>query len=325
VGRQGRPGKANMNNTRRSPGGRQIDSRNRGNSRVTAAVVCAAVFILWNGPLLAQGGVGGTGTLMPSGGVINIVGPAGGQINLVMAQPYSEVKEGDVLIVLSNRNLLEAERKLAEQESEALSRKSSDAIRLQELAVDAAMLEVKRANRELRTYNSLAPNARSTVESNKRKFVVEEARHRHRVEKLKLAQLTKEIEIKQKRAELRKERAEARLMEAFVLAPRDGTVLDVLKRAGETLGNGPAIILGDLRTMYAVSDVYEGDLVKVKEGMKGTVKSESLNKTLTGVVERIGRLVDNNTRLAKVMVRLNEPDWARQFVGMKVRVTIHTK
>lgn len=59
--------------------------------------------------------------------------------------------------------------------------------------------------------------------------------------------------------------------------------------------------------------------------MTATITSESLKKSLTGVVERMGRLIDTNTRLAKVMIRIDRVDWARRFVGMKVRVVIHTQ
>lgn len=309
----------------------KLRMRNRSNATSGIAVnvrrfVLSVLFVLLaGGAALAKGEVGGAGTLQPRGGVVYIVGPAGARIEMVMVEPDAEVKEGEVLLVLSDRDILMAEKKLADQEFDALSQKSDDLIRLQQLAADGAALQLERTKRELATYRSLDPIGISQVELTKRAQAVEEAKLSRKVEQVKLAKLKKEIALEMKRAQLRREQAEARLTKAVVVASRDGTILDVRKRAGETLGTDAAIVLGDLRTMYAVTDIYEGDLVKLKEGMPATITSESLKKSLTGVIERVGRLIDTNTRLAKVMIRLDRAEWARRFVGMKVRVVIHTE
>ena len=288
-------------------------------------LIAALAFVAPVVPASAKGEVGGAATLLPRGGVVHIVGPAGARIEMVMVEPDAEVKEGEVLLVLSDRDILMAEKKLADQEYEALRQRADDLVRLQQLAADAASLQLQRTKRELATYRSLDPIGISQVELTKRTQAVEEAKLNSKVEQVKLAKLKKEIALEQKRAQLSREQAEARLSKAVVVASRDGMILDIRKRAGETLGNDAAIVLGDLRTMYAVTDIYEGDLVKIEDGMKATITSESLKKTLTGVVERVGRLIDTNTRLAKVMIRIDRAEWARRFVGMKVRVVIHTE
>lgn len=319
---------SNRNKAMTRPKRRGLDGGTRvakGLRRIAPAVLAAMlVGGAWATPTKAAGEVGGAGTLLPRGGVIHIVGPAGARIEMVMVEPDAKVKEGEVLLVLSDRDILMAEKKLADQEYEALSQRADDLIRLQKLAADAAGLQLERTKRELATYRSLDPIGISQVELTKRTQAVQEAKLNSRVEQVKLAKLKKEIALEQKRAQLSREQAEARLSKAVVVASRNGTVLDIRKRAGETLGNDAAIILGDLRVMYAVTDIYEGDLAKIKEGMTATVTSESLKKSLNGVVEHVGRLIDTNTRLAKVTIRIDEADWARRFVGMKVRVAIHT-
>jgi len=290
-----------------------------------AFLIVAFVTVYGGVPAWSKGEVGGAGTLLPRGGVIYIVGPTGSRVEMVMVEPDAEVKQGEVLLVLSERDILMAEKKLADQEYEALSQKSDDLIRIQKLAADGANLQLDRTKRELTTYRSLDPIGISQVELTKRTQAVEEAKLNSKVEQVKLEKLKKEIALEMKRAQLRREQAEARLSKAVVVAPRDGTILEIRKRAGETLGQDAAIVLGDLRTMYAVTDIYEGDLVKLEDGMTATITSESLKKTLTGVVEHVGRLIDTNTRLAKVTIRIDKAEWARRFVGMKVRVTIHTE
>jgi multidrug resistance efflux pump len=292
---------------------------------ILAALVIALGCGAWSAPVLAKGEVGGAGTLLPHGGVVHIIGPAGARIEMVLIEPDAKVKEGEVLLVLSDRDILMAEKKLADQEYEALIQRSDDLIRLQKLAADAAGLQLQRTKRELATYRSLDPIGISQVELTKRTQAVEEAKLNRKVEQVKLAKLKNEIALEQKRSQLRREQAEARLSKAVVVASRDGTILDIRKRAGETLGKDAAIVLGDLRTMYAITDIYEGDLVKIEEGMSATITSESLKKSLEGVVERVGRLIDTNTRLAKVVIRIDKADWARRFVGMKVRVVIRTE
>ena len=106
-----------------------------------------------------------------------------------------------------------------------------------------------------------------------------------------------------------------------IRAPVDGTVLFVDKRVGAH-PNGPVVRMGDLRTMYVVCQVYEGDLLKLRRGMRATIKSATLPHSLGGTVESVGRIVDSRSKLGDVRIRLDRPDPANRLVGMEVEVVI---
>lgn len=294
-----------------------------GRGAVAAAVAVLAVLAA-SASALAAGEVGGTGTFAPGGGIVHVVGPSGQRIERILVEPDAAVKRGDVLMVLSNHDLLEAEMRLARHELEALDKASAERVRVQELSVAAASLALKKAKQELESYRSLGQSAISARELAAREHAAEESALMLELEKATLDRLRTEIAIDRDRARLEVDRAAARLDQAVVVAPRDGTVLDVLKRPGESLGDGPAILLGDLGTMVAVCDIYEGDLLKIESGMRVTVTSESFAPAVTGVVERVGRMVDSDTRLGTVVVRLDEPEPARRLIGMQVRIAIET-
>ncbi len=80
--------------------------------------------------------------------------------------------------------------------------------------------------------------------------------------------------------------------------------------------------MGDLRTMYVVCQVYEGDLLKLKPGMGATIKAEPLAKPLRGKIEDVGRIIETRARLGEIRIRLDSAEPANRLVGMEVEVTI---
>ncbi len=45
-----------------------------------------------------------------------------------------------------------------------------------------------------------------------------------------------------------------------------GTILDIPKQTGELLDGGAVIRMANLQRMYALCEVYEGDLLKITPG-----------------------------------------------------------
>jgi multidrug resistance efflux pump len=105
-------------------------------------------------------------------------------------------------------------------------------------------------------------------------------------------------------------------------APVDGTVLKVTRRVGERLGGEPGVQLGDLRIMYVVCQVYEGDLLRLRPGMTATIRSPVLSQPLRGRIEEVGRTIETQARLGEVRIRLDSADPASRLVGMQVDVSI---
>jgi HlyD family secretion protein len=147
----------------------------------------------------------------------------------------------------------------------------------------------------------------------------------------------------------------ARLAEnaSKVLAPCDGTILELYVREGERVANTPILQMGDLRQMVCVAEVHEEcvkrlDVQRVPDA-EGTVKlvpareyavtmeSPALTQVLHGKVIEIGRLVgapalrdpnplaQTDRRTVHVRVLLDEASTklADRFVQLQVNVTIH--
>jgi HlyD family secretion protein len=138
--------------------------------------------------------------------------------------------------------------------------------------------------------------------------------------------------------------AEARVGRAEIRAPIDGEILKILTRAGEAAGREPLLKMGDTRTMYAVAEVYETDVWRVRKGQKATVTSKAFppdpknpdggRQNLTGTVDRVASLVrkndvlsidpteDADTRVVAVRIKLEDSSFAARFNQLQVEVTI---
>jgi HlyD family secretion protein len=134
------------------------------------------------------------------------------------------------------------------------------------------------------------------------------------------------------RAELRAARAELARMR--VLAPIDGEVVDVYAREGERVGPEGLLELGRTHEMYAVAEVYETDVGRVRVGQRARVTSPGLPGPLAGSVERIGRKVGKldeigadpaartDARVVEVEVRLDDAAPAAGLTNLQVEVVI---
>jgi HlyD family secretion protein len=129
--------------------------------------------------------------------------------------------------------------------------------------------------------------------------------------------------------------AEARLQRTILRAPRDGRILRILTRPGERADRLPILRMGDTRTMYAVAEVYETDIILVKEGQTATVSSPALQRVLRGKVERKGLMVSKNdvvhvdpaadvdARVVNVWILLDSPQLVATMTNLQVDVKIN--
>lgn len=89
--------------------------------------------------------------------------------------------------------------------------------------------------------------------------------------------------------------AKAELEKAYVRSPIDGEILDIHTRAGEVVANDGIAEIGQTQRMYAVAEVYQSDISKVKPGQQVRVTSDSFLGELIGTVERIDSQVRRQT------------------------------
>ncbi|MGF1935567.1 MAG: HlyD family efflux transporter periplasmic adaptor subunit [Nostoc sp. ChiQUE02] len=125
-----------------------------------------------------------------------------------------------------------------------------------------------------------------------------------------------QAEIDSAQATVEKIRAE--LAQAYVVAPKAGRILEINTRAGETVGDEGIVALGQTDQMYAVVEVYQSDIKRVRPGQDVRVSSDSLRNELEGRVDWIGMQVKRqnlinadpssniDARVVEVHVQLNK-------------------
>ncbi len=131
-------------------------------------------------------------------------------------------------------------------------------------------------------------------------------------------------------------RTQAQLNQAYIRAPKAGQILKINTRAGETVGNDGIVNLGETDQMYAVAEVYQSDINKVRPGQKVKVSSDSLAVELQGTVDWIAMEVQRqniinsdpssnlDNRIVEVHVRLDKPSSqkASKFTNLQIKAVI---
>jgi HlyD family secretion protein len=136
------------------------------------------------------------------------------------------------------------------------------------------------------------------------------------------------------------ELAQEQLARTQLLAPQDGTILQILVREGELVGPLPMLRLANLRQMVVVAEVHKSDVKRLHPGQSAWINSDAFRapydtRGLQGKVEQIGRMIaapalgglSPSARIKKRVVEVRillDPEDARQaaeFVGLEVNVT----
>jgi len=267
--------------------------------------------------------IGALGYIAPKDKIVFLVGTPGVEISDIKVEPHQRVEKNQVLMEFSNYSQLHTQKLLAELELKNQTALGPERIKMQEEKLIDAQRILERAEKHLENYKSLAPKAQVATELTRREQSLNDARHQLDLQNLLLLQINRESELGISQARLKLKLAKSQLEKGQLVAPRDGIILEIRKQVGETIGGGPAILLADDSSMYAVCDVYESDLLKIKPEMKVTISSNSLPNDLTGKVERVNQVVDTSSRLGKVLVKLDETEIASQLIGLEVHIVIH--
>jgi HlyD family secretion protein len=132
------------------------------------------------------------------------------------------------------------------------------------------------------------------------------------------------------RAKATVKKAQADLDQAFVRSPIDGQVLKIHTKAGESVSSTNGIAdIGQTGQMYAIAEVYESDIAKVKLGQAATINSETnaFEGELKGTVAEIGLQIgkkdilntdpaaDVDARVVEVKIQL-DPESSRKVSGL---------
>jgi HlyD family secretion protein len=129
-------------------------------------------------------------------------------------------------------------------------------------------------------------------------------------------------------------RAETALERTFVRSPTDGRVLRIVSRPGELVALQGLLEIGRVSRMYAIAEVYETDIGRVRKGQKATATSKALDAPLTGVVDHVRLQVRKqdttgtdpaarkDARIVEVEVLLDHPEKVASLTHLQVEVLI---
>ncbi|MEW6669027.1 MAG: efflux RND transporter periplasmic adaptor subunit [Thermodesulfobacteriota bacterium] len=324
------------------------------------AMPCIVLIVVLSFPLssLAKEKVGALGRIQPSGGVIQLVGPPGDRISEIVVKEGESVKSGATLVVFEGKvthelELAQAELALREAEEvgaksialQALKLKETDqlgrnAIVTQEKKIAVAGAEHDFARKRLNRYEGIEGERLSAQQMDERKSQVEvtqaklaaaklemeRLRLSHEIgvalARLELDRLTLNREISMGQAGNRLSQARERLKQSVLRAPRDGTILEIFARPGESSGGRPVLTMADLESMYVIAEIFEGDLLKITPGMTATITGSGIPGPLKGAVESVGRVITGSSRTANVKVRLSDSKAASRLINMEVDISI---
>jgi HlyD family secretion protein len=133
------------------------------------------------------------------------------------------------------------------------------------------------------------------------------------------------------------QQAQTQLDQAYIKSPQNGVVLDIHTRPGEVISNTEGIIeIGRTTQMYAVAEVYQSDISKIRRGQTVRISSNALSGNLQGTVDRIDAKVRRqaiintdpseniDARVVEVHVRLDgaSSTKAAQFTNLQVTAVI---
>lgn len=130
--------------------------------------------------------------------------------------------------------------------------------------------------------------------------------------------------------------AKANLEQAYVRSPQDGVILDIHTRSGEMVTEEGIVEIGQTSQMYAVVEVYQSDVRKVRPQQPVRISSNSLPGELYGRVDWVGWKVQRqdiinadpseniDSRVVEVHVRLAEASSikAAKFTNLQVKAVI---
>ncbi|MTJ08833.1 ABC exporter membrane fusion protein [Anabaena sp. UHCC 0204] len=132
------------------------------------------------------------------------------------------------------------------------------------------------------------------------------------------------------------QQAKANLDQTYVKAPQNGVVFDIYTRAGEVVSNNGIVELGQINQMYAVVEVYQSDVSKIRPQQEVKISSNSLTGELQGKVDWVGWKVQRqniinsdpseniDSRVVEVHVQLDEASSkkAAKFTNLQVKAVI---
>lgn len=288
-------------------------------------------------PVCAQNGkqddVSALGRLQPQGGIIRIgvastpEAVSGSLLSVLHVKEGDYVEAGMLLAVTESAAALTARKAQAQAEYQTAIR-SAEASRSQaDEACVLADVAKREADRRVRLLDQkLASEEETELALGQAEATAASCTAAHALARVSEA----EIEV----AEASVAVAQAELERAHIKAPVNGRILDILAKPGEFIGAEGLLELGRVDRMYAVAEVYETDILRVKVGQTATISSSALPRVLNGKVELIRHKVQKqdvtgtdpaagkDARIIEVEILLDDPEPAAALTHLQVEIII---
>jgi HlyD family secretion protein len=263
--------------------------------------------------------------------------PLAGLLAEVHVEAGDQVRVGDVVARYDAEHLwvqvnrLEQELAQARAQLADLEARRATSAALIESQIEQAESRVRQARLDLKRVLHLAPWDVDRLQAEARVAEAEAALAELRarlesegVSDEQLAAARSAVEA----AEVSLRQARARLVDAELHAPIDGTVLEVNAEAGELVGEGQLLVrVADLTVVEVVAEVDEIDIGRVAEGLKAEVTSLAFpGASFSGRVTRVAPIARRTGDMAvfDVMLRVSNEDMLLR-PGMSVRVRIESE
>jgi HlyD family secretion protein len=259
-----------------------------------------------------DGVVAGAGVVQPSSELVAISSPVSGVVKSVDVSVGTEVKRGQILFVVDDR----------EVQADLAARIAS--VSLAKQNVTTAEVDVAEKTASLKLYEAIN-DKRAIVEDEltKRRFAVQSSAARLAAARSTLSQTQAQMEQAKTSVNLR-----------VVRAPLDATVLQMKIRVGEFAPASqltePLVTLGATRPLHVKIDIDEADIGRMSQGSSATITARgSANPPVQARFVRIEPLVVPkrsltnaaservDTRVLQVVYQLPE-NTAGFFVGQQV-------
>ena len=304
---------------------------------VTWTVVILASNMLFSLSTIAAedhlGAVSALGRLQPEDGILHVGIPStpaavsGSLLSVLYVEEGDDVEAGALLGVTGSAPVLEARLSQAGAELE-LAKQSAAAS--QSRAEEACVLADVSAREAQRREQLLAKKLASQEETEAAQGQAEATAASCTAGRAVARVSISEIEVA--RAQLAV--AQTELDRTSIKAPFKGRVLKIMAYPGEFVGIDGLLELGRVDKMYAVAEVYETDIRRVKTGQTATITSTALPHDLTGKVELIRHKVrkqdvvgtdpaaDKAARIIEVEILLDDPEPAKSLTNLQVQIVI---
>ena len=271
-------------------------SMNQGSSLLIALGLSAAILSGCGAPekqtdateSLQTRQVSALGRIEPLDGILKVSLPnslSNDSIRQVLVEEGQRVERGQPLAILETQPVLKAKLTKAEAEVTAAQR-----------ALDAQISVIERYEAERRQAQAEARRGKQLYRDG--------ATSLQRYESLQadsdaaLAQLNEAIanettlkaDVSVRQAQVKQARAD--LDQATVKAPSKGTILEILARAGDRVGEDGLLLMGDTTRMGVVAEVYQSDLPEIRPGQTATITASgfpgrSQNAEVTEIAQQI--------------------------------------